>query len=289
MLDYEVITVTPKLAGEMLATSLVNRRLTQNRVDEWVAEMTAGRWYVGQTLMTDVDGHLVDGHHRLRAVQLYGKPVKFAVQRNIPVEVWQALDIGRPRSFADVLAMRDVGSPTHVAPVVTALLRYERYVGVSHFTAGCRFSPYELMDEYQRCRDEIMEGLRVGEHILKTNVRFPRTLGAVLYIVLARLDEEKASEFFDLLADGIGSMGSAWPITKKDPVYMLRQALIEDAIDRRVRKTGAMSDMYRAALVFKAWNAWIAGNEIGVLRFRLVGPTPESFPEPVMETGTPCC
>ena len=280
-MEFEEVTVTPKLAAEMLGTSLRNRKIINNRVQEWLAEMEAGRWFTGPPLLFDVDGHLFDGHHRLKAVLLYGKSVKFIVLRGVASEVRDVADTGRPRTFANWLEDQGMRNTGDTAATTYALLRY-RVFGVFDRT-GARYNRHALIDEYARCRSEIEEGVRFAQFAVKSELRLPKSQAAALYIVLSRLDGDRASEFFDLLISGISSLGSAWPLTKKDPVYLLRSRLLDDAIDR-ARGAHNLSLNHRAALVFKAWNAWIEGREVGVLKYDVLA---EEFPVPTTDLTPP--
>lgn len=102
----EWVLVTPELATNFLATNVTfNRRRDPKKVKEWSDKMRRGAWArTGATLDFDIEGHLINGQHRLQAIIDTGLPQMFVIVRDLPLEAFDNTDIGSVRSSAVVFA-----------------------------------------------------------------------------------------------------------------------------------------------------------------------------------------
>ena len=97
--------ITPEIAKEMLETSLGNRRIYNERPNCYAKEIKTGHWELnGETIVFDEDGHLKDGHTRLKAIISAEKPVEIVVVRGVRRTV-SVFDRGKNRSVADNLKL----------------------------------------------------------------------------------------------------------------------------------------------------------------------------------------
>ena len=88
MLSFKAETISPKQAEEMLAStaaSFVNRGATQSFVKRYAQDMKAGNWHpdTGETIKIDTKGRVIDGQHRLQAIQLSEKSQRIWICRGI--------------------------------------------------------------------------------------------------------------------------------------------------------------------------------------------------------------
>jgi hypothetical protein len=98
--------VTPAMAADWIAKyrNELNRKHSQARVDLYARDMTNGRWYLNhQGVAFDINGTLIDGEHRLRAVIKANIPVRMFVARGCSSH---GIDRNRPRSAVDERRMR---------------------------------------------------------------------------------------------------------------------------------------------------------------------------------------
>lgn len=102
-----VMKVTPELAMVWLGKNIVNnRKIDTKKVADYAEDMTAGRWQLNsEAISFNVDGQLVDGQHRLKAVIKAGVPVDMYVTYDVPNES-VIFNRGRSRSIANVLQMK---------------------------------------------------------------------------------------------------------------------------------------------------------------------------------------
>jgi hypothetical protein len=87
-----------------MVASKKNRSTQDNIVQKYVRMMQMGTWYLSPAAISfDVNGRLVDGHHRLQAVILSGCTVEFMRADNVPLNVVDKLDTGKTRLTSDLL------------------------------------------------------------------------------------------------------------------------------------------------------------------------------------------
>jgi hypothetical protein len=98
-----VESIGPEQAKRYLATSRGNRPKTQTRVAQYRDDMRAGRWVLSpQGIAFDIEGHLIDGHHRLDAVIAAGVSVQFLVITHAPTDARGVIDTGARRMPRDL-------------------------------------------------------------------------------------------------------------------------------------------------------------------------------------------
>lgn len=102
------IEITPRMATDLLAKMVRNRKISQITIDNYMEEMAGGQWYADELvpIVVDSKGRLLDGQHRLHAVIKLGRPVEFYLHVANAVIVDCASE-QRTRSAADRLTIMD--------------------------------------------------------------------------------------------------------------------------------------------------------------------------------------
>lgn len=97
--------VAPDMVQEILDEfNIENRRIRQGDVDKYARQMTGGHWQSGfgvEPLKFNLLKHLFNGQHRLWAVFLSGKTIRFNVMVNLPVKRVEIQDAGAIRGNPD--------------------------------------------------------------------------------------------------------------------------------------------------------------------------------------------
>lgn len=237
----EVVTMTPVLAAEMLATNPDhNRRVRDRVVEDYARAMRDGRWLLtSQGISFCADGTLDNGQHRLMAVIKSGENVPMTVAFGQSGEVFAVLDSGSRRAASD--ALRTVGF-SHEAVIAGMATRI---ANISEGAKGRTIRPTHdeivnmaLSDKHIQPAARI--GHRLGRALKSTDVGFG--LGAY-YLLKAN---RKADDFFDRISSGI-IYGA------RDPIKYLR----ERAMMREF--TGDAGIYQAAAQMINAWNIGQAG------------------------------
>lgn len=262
-----LVSVTPEMARALLETQGRNRPLNRRTVNFYSRQMAAGKWLVnGETIKLDTAGRLVDGQHRLRAVDEAGVAVALEVRRDLPVEAFETLDTGRKRTAGDLLAI--CGAKRY--NTVAGALRYVFHHGAgtlgamtSHCRGAANADILRLYEEHPSVIDAVDYVMACRCHKLMRV-----SMAAGMCYLFRRLDRGAADEFFQRVGTGAG-------LTHGDPEMLLRDRLIDN-------KTSIRKDPPRVALalVIKAWNARRNGTALSILKFTPSGPHGEPFPLP---------
>lgn len=257
--------ITPAKAQEYLRTSLGNRPISKVYVRSYADTMRKGGWMLnGVPIIFDIDGHLLDGHHRLLAVIEAGIPVRFDVSRGAPAEAFTTYDTGRHRTVGQILAMQGVKNYVLVGAIVSAnetLIRNGRLFGNNnHENNGAKRT---LNDTYELYSRDCEGYEKVGSYITALRSRckiLPVSWEGGLFYYLTHTGgyrEESVRPFFDCLHDlDSNAIKSA---------ALLRKAIAKEAMEGR-----KMQPETQWAFLVKAWNAYITGADIKILRYQNV-------------------
>lgn len=270
-MDIKVEEIGPDRAKELLGTTR-NRNVRQRHVAGLARDMDAGRWGAHSVLMVadTPDGDvLIDGQHRLHAIVRSGITAEFVVMYGLAMEDQQNIDTGIARRLSDTLQLRGEKSVTVLAAAIGYLWRKQRgiYNGNNH--APTRAEGLLVLEENPGLRDSITPTNRAS-----TTLRYPHGLATFLHYEMCAIDAEGAADFWEKLATGLG-------LHERHPVYLLRARLEASALSNPRKLDPSQTH----ALTIKAWNAYMRGDDVGVLKFTRGGPTPEAFP--VLGDGQP--
>lgn len=195
MIQSEIISVTPEMAAKWLAESNVrNRKLRDDVAQRYARDMLRGEWTVGSdSIAFDVNGALVNGQHRLKAVTIANIPVDMLITKGLPAESIIGIDQGLRRKFEDNLRMQDINAPSsllkqRVVPAARALM----YMEMSHFT----MSSNEVVWMYKNFKDEFEATDRLTSP-LRTKSTNRWFHAAILAAVIAGEKYEAMSAFVD--------------------------------------------------------------------------------------------
>lgn len=273
--DFAVRDIDPDLARELLVSNTRNRNLRHRVVASYAADMAAGAWREnGESIKIAADGTIVDGQHRLHAIIESDTKQRMLVVTGLPMDAQDTVDGGAKRSFADVLKLR--GEPRYVS-VAAIARRVEAWVR-GHRTTKGNYVPtttqlLAALEEFPdiRLAAEVADGVR-------THIPIPASALGLCHWLFMRIQAADADErsqlhedvtnFFDRLRDGAD-------LAANHPIAVLRRTAIENMTSK-----SRLNEVVMTAYVIKAWNAYRDGRTMSLLRFRVGGATPESFPEP---------
>jgi hypothetical protein len=125
----EIVTATKKLITELRALDTHNRKKKKNHVDYLRKEIKDGRWTLtNQGVGVGVSNYIVDGGHRLEAIELEGyPPVQFILARGLPDNAQKYVDQHAKRSMADTLTLFfDSAISNQVIACLNVIIKVER-------------------------------------------------------------------------------------------------------------------------------------------------------------------
>ena len=265
-----LIDLTPALAEEFLGKNPRNRKFSGANYSTVKRAIELGEWAVnGEAIKVSKNGYILDGQHRCRAVAETSITIRTFIIEGLEDETQDTMDTGKTRSLGDILAIHGEPSATSLAAVVRKTIIAERW-GLRAATTGGH-SGYPLTN--RECaewlaangwvRDYVQPGRRIGG-----STPISGTLAAVMIRMFDDIDAEDSRHFWSRLDTGL-------ELTETDPIYILRRTFRNLNDDSK----SGWNQRYIAAITIKAWNAYRAGEEIGLLRFRTGGAKPEAFPE----------
>lgn len=270
-------TITPAKAQEYLKTSLGNRPISKTFVRSYSDTMKRGGWLLnGEPIIFDINGHLVEGHHRLLAVIEANIPVAFDVKRGVPPESFTTYDNGRHRTVGQLLAMQGVKHYNLIGSIINTnarLLKSGRLFENNRNDAekeniegnGCLRRTND--DNYNLYRDDKEGYDHVAEEVVRLQSRCriisAAWVGGLIYYLThtGGYTEEEVLPFFEALHT---LESDAIPV-----VSLLRKAITKEALEGRKMKAETLW-----AFITKSWNAYVTGNTPKILRYQEREETP---------------
>ena len=266
---YEVVYITPELAREWLELNDGNRRRRAEQVAKLKRDALKGNLVENGDALRFVnvrldDGQVVvrlmDGQHRLTAIDEAGVGAWMLVVSNLPDEARDTVDDGIKRTMADRFGFRGEASPSTLAATVRRAILWSRSVKDS---TG-RYQPSTLESfEFLAAHPELRDAAAAADRYRKHCMLGASTAGLCWWL-FHQISPGQCQEFFERLADGA-------MLPPGHPVLVLRNRLADLA-----RRPARMPDRIITALVIKSWNRYRAGENIVQLKFAET----ESFPTP---------
>jgi hypothetical protein len=239
-----VETIHAVLAKAYLGKNGKNRKMRDHVVERYARDMTNGRWMLtGEAIKFDVAGNLLDGQHRLAAVERSGVPCEFLVVRGLDPSAMEALDSGLTRDVAIKFEMS--GESFYAIACATAGLFRVWQTGKrlsSLYSRGTHSASFaelkEILDRNPQIRKSVVAigNSRVGRIC-------PPSAAAFCHALFSEINAPAANKFFHDLANGAG-------LESNDPVFRLREKLSAAKIRKVHHKRGEIITM-----LFRAWNA----------------------------------
>ncbi|MET7377919.1 hypothetical protein ABZT08_03695 [Streptomyces sp. NPDC005526] len=256
-MHMEVVDVSPQLAMEWLAHNTNNRPLSKSTVLQLAGQIQRGEWQLThQGIAFDEDGVLIDGQHRLAAIVKSGITVPLTVTHGVPRTAFTVMDTGRKRTGRDALALAGEANATHLAAALRGLHLY-LHVPNSAWSGGSSVTSNDqllvLLDKHPGIRDALHQGISFNRAC-----RITVTAATIGWYVTAeaRPDVDQTSWIEGLVTGARLDPG--------DPRLTLRNTMLSLAAGRTHRRR----DDSREHLLYylKAWNAWVEGRSIKLLR-----------------------
>lgn len=156
--EYEIVTVTPEIASDWIRLNKSNRPIRQNFIAKYADIMMEGNWLADSIdpITFDKEGNLINGQHRLLAIQRANKSIRMSVRRNVPAEMAHVIDIGAVRSIRDSLS---ISQGKTVTPAASQMLT--RFIA-GRFLTQLRDIPYtrqeqtKIFDKYKKEFEEVI-------------------------------------------------------------------------------------------------------------------------------------
>ena len=252
------ISVNPDIAQRWLRGNVVNRSLRAAKVQQYAADMAAGRWNFSESAICfSPDGQLLNGQHRLHAIVASGTSVVLLVIRNMPADAMVTMDIGSARTAAD--ALKFVGE-AHQA-LLAATLKLCLLVDTKRIYRDTRLqavSPGELID-FLAVNPEVRASVASAASNRKGIDCTPSAMACAHWLIANAAGRGMADHYFGQLSSRSNEPdGSA--------------VLAVDSRLREIRRLKAThSQREYVYLLVKGWNHYAKGNSVRSLPIRPKG------------------
>lgn len=257
----ELTIVTKEMADEFLTHNTKNRRLERGRIDSYKRQLMDDVWeFNAQPIIFDVDGVLADGQGRCTAISESGVPALCLVVRGVPTNAFATMDMGKSRSFADVLSAKHNSSGvegkliSYVAAMSKKVLEWNNSRFGSHGCCSTRNTSNNLecikeTDEniaiYMMCAEKASSLCHPSKFRFFPNGKL---YGAFMVYLISSLgwSETEVFPFFEALVDRQSVYDEGHPI-------MALRSVLEKAAQER----GYLTDKDRYHIFAKVWNAYV--------------------------------
>lgn len=264
----DVITVTPRLAKQLLEQNTGNRKIAAVNLNKIKTAMVQGEWTLnGEAIKISRSGRILDGQHRLHAAVETDTTFETLIVYGLEDESQDSMDTGKARTIADILGIRGFKNTSSLAAITVAIIRSEKWgikAAVSQ-SIGFAVTPPQAIERIER-EPSLTEIHRLVVPVAK--IGLPTRTAGLLFYKFSEINPDDAQDFFFKLASGEG-------LNRGHPILTLRNFLINFKAER-----GQKNQVYVSALVIKAWNKYREGQDLRHLRFTSGGANPEAFPEP---------
>lgn len=207
--------ITPEIAKSILSRNTKNRRVNQQRVNQYANDMVNGRWYEnGESIVITENGELRDGQHRLEACVKSGKSFMFAVSI-VPDENAVAYDSGQGRSASQIIKLtckdlRTISLNTRIHGAI----KYIMLRKINNEDMRKSVSPVEL-SQFADENADLFSEFQYQLNNLGANMKYFRIVPVVAAEISALhcgYDIEKLKYFVDVLGSGFCSSENDYPI-----------------------------------------------------------------------------
>lgn len=248
-ITHAIVMVTPEMAERWLLANTHNRKVRQQTVARYRADMEAGLWTMAaDPIRFDRDGVLLDGQHRLIALSELPEvvTVPFLIVRGLPPESQSVMDQGAKRTPGDQLSLAGIKNANALAASVKKLLIWRG--GVLFRDTKLQQITSPQIEQWVADHPGEVEFFNSIWSVVRQNDAPPSVAGAAA-LAFAEVDPAQTERFFTLLARGAG--GEGHPITTLDK-----------RLQRHRREGLKMPDRDYLALFILAWNAWRSGKQM---------------------------
>lgn len=244
-------TITPDLAAKYLTRNKRNRPFSDRYARYLAAAIRRGEWngLNGESIKFTENGDLCDGQHRLNAVIKAGIATTMLVVRGLGEGAFDTLDSGKKRSAADVMALH--GEKNYVVLAANART-------VAAIEAGGEFGRVLTTPEVQAALER-HPTLRDWVNRYTSLKTIGRVAVSVVPAVVTLGAERSGAEVGERF---LTAMNTGADLPSDSPILLLRDRLITAKAARTRLKQIEM-----AGYTIKAWNAYVTGRPMKLLRF----------------------
>lgn len=243
--------ITPEMAKEYLTQNVKNRKASKRAVRLYRRDIEAGNWkFTGDPVRFNGAGTLIDGQHRLLAIQESGIAQPCLVIRGLDMDVQEHIDQGYKRQVAHHLQMREVANPMQVAAAARFLFWLKHKDEWASFGWPTVAEVLALVDRHPKLVESVSNTAKgvPGVH--------PSIISGLHYVGATILKDRETADAF------AGVFASGEPTYDGDAAHAWRERLVNSTS----RHTTIRQDSRRVGSIH-AWNLF--RNQEAVRQFKI--------------------
>lgn len=248
-----MVTVTPILAAHILEKNDMNRTIRQDHVDKMARDMKNGDWNprTAPPCLFAKDGTCMDGQHRFYAVLMADVPIMMEFREGLDKSEMATIDTGRTRTFQDVLR---IDGRSETSELSTTTRHWYNYLtgGISYNRGISHRELLDLLDKHAWIAPLVTEGNRYK----RARTLLTPGIWGFVYSGAAHTNPDQARMFAEAFDSGVD-------LKRGNPALTLR----ERASQNRSAKA-KLRPIMLAAFAIKAWNSYLTGRSMTVLRWQ---------------------
>lgn len=252
--------ITPDMATKLLEGNTHNRPFSSELAMKYANDMLNGRWELnGESIVISDTNRVLDGQHRLYGIFESGKPQEMLVVRGISDDAFKTMGTGRVRSTKDVFGIEKVPSPRNASAISKLCMVYEdRHDLNTKSKAPSHAVVYEWYTEHKEAVD------------FACGLCNPKLMGVASATAVGLIAVE-AYYFKPRVEMFMCGLETGANLDAGSPIWVVRERLLRE----KQSVGGWVKTSYVAALLIKAWNAFICDFTMKKI---LYAPEKEAFP-----------
>jgi hypothetical protein len=252
------VLIDPALATELLKGNVANRTLTKSKVNKYATDMRSGNWVAdtAECIKISHNMRLLDGQHRLQAIVESNTRVQMFIAYNVPEIAMNNIDTGFSRTTKNIFELNGISNAQHISAAIKKYLAYKTFKyndGVNDPVKQMQITNKQALDEYNSRQKFWSEITTKFMSYRKTFKNIEITYLIAWYALAHDKDTNVADIYFNTFLSGLGL------ISDKDPIYLLRQYIIE--------KCKTNNRALNFALFVKSWNLVRKKQTVSILRY----------------------
>jgi len=248
--------IDKKMATKLLDMNTNNRKIKKNNLDLLVYELENGMFkFNGESIIVSESGVLLDGQHRLLAVEKTGVSIKSIIVWDVEDNTFGTIDTGSARSAFDVLNVNKIEGYALKAKLIKMYILSVKGKGITRRAKEYKVTNDEILEFAKRNDETLTDIARVSmRYYQKKRLLTTSEIGFFWHIFESE-NRRMAELFFESLFGGLFA-------SQKDPCYVLRNKLEDDKLNKNLK----LKTDIKHKLIVKAWNKFINNEQISFLR-----------------------
>jgi hypothetical protein len=258
--------ITPERATQLLSKNKNNRPIIKANLKRLVLVLKKGQFkFNGDSIKITKEGMIIDGQHRLMAIEESKISAYINVIEGLDAEVFDTLDQGTPRSTSSMLHIIGHKNTNVSAAVIPLLQKYLQYHAP---VRGGNATPIkaDALNFHKEWEVIIAEAASYSAGNTDLKKLLSPSYLAFLYVIFSMVNKQQCIQFLDDVTQGNN-------LSKNSPALMIRNRLVKSALSNK------KEDAYtKSALTIMAWNAYRQGKELKMLRWTKDGDGAQDYP-----------